>query len=692
MSIDEETPLISNFNSLEQGHVAAEPAVKKVARRGRPPKKIVAEERPAEVPAEERPEGRASGAMEWEPRRFDSGVEQKVRKREPRQEVFSFAPEDAELPSNVRESRERGGEEEESERSFEKPEKPERQEPSEEGGRTRERPRFTNNRRYDFPNKQYGQHQRYQHSGPHNQQQRQGGGYNQGGRQQHHQHQHQHQHHQHQQQRQSQHLQQQGQHSQQQQQQQRKQQGVGQQKLKGARGGALDVGGLVIGTLPQYELFKNREGLSALADEISENKEAVYFNEFYELALQQLVEKVSEIGIESEGIPHKRTLLMQVLNWAKEQKRPIIIKGIVELLDNNGIVVYASNNYAIKDFSAFISEAMMKEYGLLRGHEVEVQVHPPREGETCPFVVRLNKVMGMEPSEVARKVPFEDLVPYYPTRRLLLETGPEATWDNFSMRVVDILAPIGLGQRGLIVAPPRTGKTILLQGIAHAIAVNQPDAHLIVLLIDERPEEVTDFRRQVKGEVISSTFDEAALSHVHAAEMVIEKARRMVEYGRDVIILLDSITRLARAYNTMMPSSGKILSGGVEANALQKPKRFFGSARNIENGGSLTILGTALIDTGSRMDEVIFEEFKGTGNMELHLDRELVSKRIFPALSMDKSGTRKEELIYHPDEIEKVYSLRRAMKGVPPVEAMEMLIQRIKKTKSNTEFLLGLNR
>ncbi|MEC7231022.1 MAG: transcription termination factor Rho, partial [Verrucomicrobiota bacterium] len=260
------------------------------------------------------------------------------------------------------------------------------------------------------------------------------------------------------------------------------------------------------------------------------------------------------------------------------------------------------------------------------------------------------------------------------------------------MRVVDCLTPIGFGQRGLIVAPPRTGKTVLMQGIANSLQINYPEAHLIILLIDERPEEVTDFRRQVSGEVISSTFDETAESHVHAAEMVIEKARRMVEVGKDVVILLDSITRLARAYNTAMPSSGKILSGGVEANALQKPKRFFGSARNIEDGGSLTIIATALVETGSKMDEVIFEEFKGTGNMELHLDRGLSDKRIFPALSMDKSGTRKEELLYHPDEMLKIYSLRRAMKGLPSTDAMEMLIQRIKKTNTNAEFLLSVAR
>ncbi|MFP4283868.1 MAG: transcription termination factor Rho, partial [Opitutales bacterium] len=258
--------------------------------------------------------------------------------------------------------------------------------------------------------------------------------------------------------------------------------------------------------------------------------------------------------------------------------------------------------------------------------------------------------------------------------------------------VIDLLTPVGLGQRGLIVAPPRTGKTVLQQGIANAVLRNAPNAHLIVLLIDERPEEVTDFRRQLKeGEVIASTFDESPENHVHCAEMVCEKARRMVEDGRDVIILLDSITRLARAYNALASNSGKILSGGVEANALQKPKRFFGSARNIEEGGSLTIIGTALVETGSRMDEVIFEEFKGTGNMELHLDRQLSDKRIFPAIEMAKSGTRKEELLYHKDEMVKVYGLRRAMKGVPPIDAMEMLISRIKKTPNNLQFLLGIN-
>jgi transcription termination factor Rho len=293
--------------------------------------------------------------------------------------------------------------------------------------------------------------------------------------------------------------------------------------------------------------------------------------------------------------------------------------------------------------------------------------------------------------EAAREVtPFEELIPYYPLSRILLE-APEIHKD-ISMRAIDLLTPVGFGQRGLIVAPPRTGKTVLLQNIANSITHNFPEATLILLLIDERPEEVTDFRRHTKGEVVSSTFDEAPESHVHAAEMVIEKARRLVELGKHVVILLDSITRLARAYNAIAGNGGKTMSGGIESNALQRPKRFFGSARNIEGGGSLTILGTALVDTGSRMDEVIFEEFKGTGNMELHLDRGLSDKRIFPAINIDRSGTRKEELIYHPEEMLRVYGLRRAMQGIPAVEAMDMFIQRLKKTRTNAEFLLSLNR
>jgi transcription termination factor Rho len=335
----------------------------------------------------------------------------------------------------------------------------------------------------------------------------------------------------------------------------------------------------------------------------------------------------------------------------------------------------------------------LQKYGLRRGQDLVAYLHPPAQNSTCPFVMRIGEVMGMPPEKVWNLPKFKDLTPFYPTERLFLECSEPVSWDNVSMRIADILTPIGLGQRGLIVAPPRTGKTMLLQGIANAISKNRPDVQLIILLVDERPEEVTDFSRQVpSAEIISSTFDESTDNHVHAADMVIDKARRLVEAGKHVVVLLDSITRLARAHNTEQPSSGKLLSGGVDANALQAPKKFFGAARNIEGGGSLTILATALVETGSRMDEVIFEEFKGTGNMELHLDRTLVDRRLFPAFNIEKSGTRKEELLYHPEEMEKVYTLRRAIKSVPSAEAMEMLIQRTRKTKTNAEFLMGVNR
>ncbi|MCX7006021.1 MAG: transcription termination factor Rho, partial [Kiritimatiellaeota bacterium] len=301
-------------------------------------------------------------------------------------------------------------------------------------------------------------------------------------------------------------------------------------------------------------------------------------------------------------------------------------------------------------------------------------------------LLRVDHINDQDPEKSRNKIPFENLTPLFPDRRFVLEVGPS----EISMRVMDLLTPIGMGQRGLIVAPPRTGKTVLMQKIANSISANTPKAKLIILLIDERPEEVTDMERNTKAEVLSSTFDEPPERHVQVAEIVIEMAKRRVECGQDVVILLDSITRLARAYNTLQPHSGKILSGGVDANALHKPKRFFGAARNIEGGGSLTILATALIDTGSRMDEVIFEEFKGTGNMELGLDRRLVDKRIFPAINIEQSGTRKEELLLHPDEIAKIWILRKALNGVPPVEGMELLINRLKKTKSNIEFLMAL--
>ncbi|MDR1891337.1 MAG: transcription termination factor Rho [Puniceicoccales bacterium] len=395
-----------------------------------------------------------------------------------------------------------------------------------------------------------------------------------------------------------------------------------------------------------------------------------------------------------EGIKSSHRLFELLVAKKFEEKIPIIARGAMETIEGgDGLLVYACDNYRIRPQSAFIPRFLIQKYGLRRGQDIVAYLHPPAQNSTCPFVLKIKSIMDSDPTLTGNLPKFKDLVPFYPTERLFLECAGDTKWDNVSMRIIDILTPIGLGQRGLIVAPPRTGKTVLLQGIANAISKNRPDVKLIILLIDERPEEVTDFRRQVaNAEIISSTFDESTDNHVHAADMVIDKARRQVEAGKHVVILLDSITRLARAHNTEQPSSGKLLSGGVDANALQAPKKFFGAARNIEGGGSLTILATALVETGSRMDEVIFEEFKGTGNMELHLDRSLVDKRMFPALNIEKSGTRKEELLYHPEEMEKVYALRRAIKGIPPTDAMEMLIQRIKKTKTNTEFLLNVNR
>jgi transcription termination factor Rho len=448
---------------------------------------------------------------------------------------------------------------------------------------------------------------------------------------------------------------------------------------------------VIYGDLPDPARFASLEAVEKLADEIANAKEEpIWLNELYALNHADLTAFARKLGAKIEGVPNRKQLLSLVFAAAAEQKLPLMDRGYIDMTDRGAsFIVHDDVNYRLYPEDAFLPDLFVKQLGLKRGHHVEVQCQAPQGSERCPAVVALRKVMGGKPAEIVKIKPFEELTPYYPLKRIWLEV--QGTKD-VSMRMTDIITPIGFGQRGLIVAPPRTGKTILMQNMANSIAENSPEAKLIILLVDERPEEVTDFKRHCKGEVVSSTFDEAPESHVHCAEMVIEKARRLVEHGEHVIILLDSITRLARAYNALAGNSGKIMSGGLEANALQKPKRFFGSARNIEGAGSLTIIGTALVDTGSRMDEIIFEEFKGTGNMELHLDRDLVNKRIFPAINIDKSGTRKEELIYHPDELIKIYSLRRAMQGVPAADSMDMLIQRLKKTKTNTEFLLSLNR
>lgn len=448
---------------------------------------------------------------------------------------------------------------------------------------------------------------------------------------------------------------------------------------------------LPLGGLPDPSRFADGAALDGMAQALEQDAEPLDLAAIHAEGAGDLAVRLRGLGEEVVGMPPRRMLVEALFAWAHRQKRAFREAGLLDLTDaGHGFIVHSVNSYRLYPESTFVPAALVKRYGLRRGQAVDVLAQPPEQGERCPAAVRVLSVMGTTPEQARQVTAFEELIPYYPTKRILVE-APDIHKD-ISMRAVDLLTPIGFGQRGLIVAPPRTGKTVLLQNIANSISHNFPEVKLILLLIDERPEEVTDFRRHTKGEVVSSTFDETPESHVHAAEMVIEKARRLVELGQHVVILLDSITRLARAYNALAGNGGKTMSGGIESNALQRPKRFFGSARNVEGGGSITILGTALVDTNSRMDEVIFEEFKGTGNMELHLDRGLSDKRIFPAINIDRSGTRKEELIYHPDEMLRVYGLRRAMQGIPPVEAMDMFIQRLKKTRTNTEFLLSLNR
>ena len=404
-----------------------------------------------------------------------------------------------------------------------------------------------------------------------------------------------------------------------------------------------------------------------------------------------LVGFAEELEIENASSMRKQDMLFAILKELAEREVEITGRGVVEILqDGFGFLRSPESNYLPGPDDIYVSPSQIRRFGLRTGDTVEGPIRAPKDGERYFALLKVTTINFEDPEQIKHKVHFDNLTPLYPTRWLKMELDDPTIKDKTG-RVIDIVAPQGMGQRALITAPPRTGKTVILQNIAKAMAVNHPDAFLIVLLIDERPEEVTDMQRTVVGEVISSTFDEPATRHVQVAEMVIEKARRMVEHKRDVVILLDSITRLARAYNTVQPHSGKILSGGVDANALHKPKRFFGAARNIEEGGSLTIMATALVDTGSRMDEVIFEEFKGTGNMEVHLDRALVDRRIFPSINIERSGTRKEELLYHPDEHSRVVVLRRALTGVPPVEAMDLMLGKLKKTKSNIEFLLNMS-
>jgi transcription termination factor Rho len=410
--------------------------------------------------------------------------------------------------------------------------------------------------------------------------------------------------------------------------------------------------------------------------------------ELKEMNISALTQVAKDLSVPGYTGLRKQELIFEILRAQTEQSGLIFSEGVLETLPEGfGFLRAPDYNYLPGPDDIYVSPSQIRRFGLRTGDTVSGQIRPPKEGERYFALIKVEAVNFEHPDAAKDKIFFDNLTPLYPHEHLKLETVP----GNLSGRVMDMLAPIGKGQRGLIVSPPRTGKTMLLQSIANAISKNQPDVVLIVLLIDERPEEVTDMQRSVKGEVVSSTFDEPASRHVQVAEMVLEKAKRFVEHKRDVVILLDSITRLARAYNTIVPPSGKVLSGGVDSNALQRPKRFFGAARNIEEGGSLTIIATALIDTGSRMDDVIFEEFKGTGNMELHLDRKLVDRRVFPAIDINKSGTRKEELFIPQADLSRIWILRKVLTPLSVTESMELLLDKLSKAKTNGDFLNSLS-
>ncbi|MBN1586397.1 MAG: transcription termination factor Rho [Candidatus Omnitrophica bacterium] len=418
------------------------------------------------------------------------------------------------------------------------------------------------------------------------------------------------------------------------------------------------------------------------------NSNTVELSRLKEMRVSQLSDMARSLGITGMSGLKKQDLIFQILQAQAEREGMMYGSGVLEILsDGFGFLRSPNYNYLPSPDDIYVSPSQIRKFDLNTGDTVSGQIRPPKEGERYFALLKVEGVNFENPEEVKNRTLFDNLTPLYPQERLVLETAKE----KISPRIVDLLTPIGKGQRGLIVAPPYSGKTVLLQEVANSMIANYPDLVLIVLLIDERPEEVTDMQRSVKAEVISSTFDEPAERHVQVAEIVLEKAKRLVEYGKDVVILLDSITRLARAYNTTAPHSGKILSGGVDSSALHKPKRFFGAARNIEEGGSLTIVATALVDTGSRMDEVIFEEFKGTGNMELQLDRNLFQRRIYPAIDIKRSNTRREDLLLHPDELQRVWALRKVLNEVSSVEAMELLKNKLGKSATNAEFLMSLN-
>jgi transcription termination factor Rho len=405
----------------------------------------------------------------------------------------------------------------------------------------------------------------------------------------------------------------------------------------------------------------------------------------------ELLSYAEELRIENASSLRKQEMMFAILKQLADNDIPIFGDGVLEVLqDGFGFLRSPEANYLPGPDDIYVSPSQVRRFGLRTGDTVEGEIRAPKDGERYFALLRVTSINFSDPADVRHRINFDNLTPLYPMQRLIMEVDDRASKD-FTCRVIDLITPIGKGQRALIVAPPRTGKTVMLQNIAHAVAANHPECYLIVLLIDERPEEVTDMARSVKGEVISSTFDEPAARHVQVAEMVIEKAKRLVEHKRDVVILLDSITRLARAYNTVVPSSGKVLTGGVDANALQRPKRFFGAARNIEEGGSLTIISTALIDTGSRMDEVIFEEFKGTGNSEIILDRKLADKRTWPSIDITKSGTRKEELLVNKATLSKMWVLRRVLMPMGVVDAMEFLLDKLRGSKNNADFFEAMN-
>ncbi len=443
---------------------------------------------------------------------------------------------------------------------------------------------------------------------------------------------------------------------------------------------------------PHDEDEEGDEEFSALDERYEDIKRGeTHIAELQQMTMQQLLAQARKEGLTDYTGLKKQDLIFKILKERTKMNGLMFGDGTLEVLpDGFGFLRSPDYHYLPCPDDIYVSPSQIRRFGLRNGATVAGQIRPPKENERYFALLRVEAINGQDPNLLGEKVPFDDLTPLHPQKRLRLEAGPEL----LSTRVVDLVAPIGMGQRGLIVSPPRAGKTILLQQLAKAVLKNHPDAYVIMLLIDERPEEVTEMERHVKGrncEVISSTFDEPASRHIQVAEMVIEKAKRMVEYGHDVVIFLDSITRLARAWNAEVPHSGKILTGGVDANALQHPKRFFGAARNVEEGGSLTIVATALVDTGSKMDDVIFEEFKGTGNTELHLDRRMVEKRIWPAIDVNKSGTRREELLMGEEELRRVWILRRVLNDMNPVEAMDLIVSRMKRTKTNEEFLNSMN-